>query len=322
MIHWTTDYLHGCKQFVDVGGTFSETWELDVGVGQGKPLSADLFNLASLSNALWTTISENVLYADDGGDVITGDSEAELNNNIRSTALLRSSWFKLAGLTLNAAKSELIGFGTTPEPLVIEGSTIFPSSSIKFLGLTIQSNLKFDEHVNDISGKMRSCAGRIRADARHLSVNDRRTLFNGWIRSIVGSNALAYIPHLCSNQLQKLNAAYNAGIRSIFNLPKKGYVPITTLRARLKIPSIGEIKDYILFFEAWKRRSEYLGPVQGAVTRGRANLNVPLPNKKGIAGKLLSTILCDYWNRLSRDIKTESKINKAKALIKRLSFDF
>ena len=64
---------------VDVSGVHSDPWSDDVGVGQGKCLSADLFNLGSLSNALWTVLSDLILYADDGGDIISGASDFELN---------------------------------------------------------------------------------------------------------------------------------------------------------------------------------------------------------------------------------------------------
>ena len=293
-----------------------------MGVGQGKRLSVDLFNVGSLSNAIWTVLSDNVLYADDGGDVVVGDSMEELNHNIKTTASVRAAWFNLAGLTLNGAKSELMGFGVSPEPLIIEGATIKPSKFVKFLGLTIDENLSFNIHVDNIAARMRSAAGRIRAEGRHVNTNDRRTLFNGWVRSILSCNGLAYLPHLNASQLQTVSAAYNSGIRAIFNLPKKGYAPISELRSMLNIPSVEQIKDYILQKEAWKRRSNFIVPTEGPITRGRAKLNVPLPNKKGWEGKRLTTILCDYWNSLPLDTKTEDNQTRATRAIKKTCFNF
>jgi len=293
---------------------------MDVGVGQGKRLSADLFNLGTLSNALWSLLSHLVQYADDGGDVISGSTDSELNENIRLTATARTTWFNLAGLTLNASKSEIIGFGSHIEPLTINGQTIHPTSSIKFLGLTIQSNLNFQKHVDDISNKMRSAAGRLRTECRHLTLSDKRTVFNGWIRSLPTCNALAYLPHLNSSQLQQLNAAYNSGIRSIFKLPKKGYAPITELCERIRVPNIYQIKEYSILLEAWRRRSSFNVQFIGPTTRGRAKLNVPLPNTKGMAGKILSNILVEYWNKLPTETKLENCPNRAKYAIRKLAF--
>ena len=68
MLNWTTDYLSGCLQYVDLNGFHSAIWSTDVGVGQGKRLSGDFFNLGCLSNAIWSVLSDLILYADDGGD--------------------------------------------------------------------------------------------------------------------------------------------------------------------------------------------------------------------------------------------------------------
>ena len=69
--------------------------------------------------------------------------------------------------------------------------------------------------------------------------------------------------------------------------------------------------------EAWKRRSCFIIPTEGPITRGRANLNVPLPNMKGMSGKLLNNILCDYWNKLPLATKLETNAKKAKLIIRR-----
>ena len=321
MIRWISHYLSSCEQYVDVAGTFSETWSSDVGVGQGKRLSSDLFNLGTLSYAIWSTILENTIFADDGSDIVFASTDAELNTKLRSTADARISWFNLAGLTLNASKSELLGFGTQPDPLLIDGTLIKPTNSIKFLGLTIQSDMKFTKHTEETANKLRSAAGRIRSEGRNVTVADRRVLFNGWIRSLVNFNGLAYLPHLCENQLQQLTSAYNSGIRAIFGLPKSGYAPIDDLRCRLKLPSIDQLKEHLLFKEAWIRRNDFVRHTEGPITRGRANLKVPLADQRGFAGKRLASILPKYWNELPLDIKNLSNEKSAKLAIRKWVFN-
>ena len=122
---------------------------------------------------------------------------------------------------------------------------------------------------------------------------------------------------LCGSLLQKISLAYNSGIRAIFRLPKKGYAPINDLCARIQIPTIDQIKEELLLMEAWKRRSCFTIPTEGPTTRGRANLNVPLPNMKGMSGKLLNNILCEYWNKLPLATKLETNTKKAKLIIRR-----
>jgi len=205
--------------------------------GQGKQLSPELFNVGSITQALWCPESESTHFADDGGDIIAADTAEECQALIQLVAEKRTKWFNLAGLSLNAKKSELIGFGFDPAPITIEGETIIPSKSITFLGLVIDSNLKWDLHVNNLCDKVRWQAGRIRSEGRHLSIKDRKTLLHAWILSRVHFNALAYMPSLNSSQIASLQTAVNAGIRAVYGLPRRSITSISELRQKLEIPS-------------------------------------------------------------------------------------
>jgi len=162
MLKWTENFLAGAKQFVDIMGQRSETYNSSVGVGQGRKISPDFFNIGSLSASFWSKLSDSILYADDGNNVISADSFEECNSKLQKVATELALWFDMVGLTMNIKKSEVIGFGFDPNPILINGETIYPSKSIKFLGLTIQQNLKWSLHVDNLCNKLRASAGRIR----------------------------------------------------------------------------------------------------------------------------------------------------------------
>ena len=65
-------------------------------------------------------------------------------------------WFDVVGLSLNASKSKVVGFGFYPNPITINGVTILPSKSFKFLDLTIQSDLKLNIHVENLDQNRRT----------------------------------------------------------------------------------------------------------------------------------------------------------------------
>ena len=67
-------------------------------------------------------------------------------------------------------KIELLGIGFSPDPLVIDDNIIEPKEAITFLGFTISSDLKMDEHVNNVCKKLRSAAGRIRSEGRLFTI--------------------------------------------------------------------------------------------------------------------------------------------------------
>jgi len=320
MLKWTSSFLDNCEYFVQVGNTRSESWfSGDVGTGQGKQLSPELFNVGSITQALWCPESESTHFADDGGDIIAADTAEECQALIQLVAEKRTKWFNLAGLSLNAKKSELIGFGFDPAPITIEGETIIPSKSITFLGLVIDSNLKWDLHVNNLCDKVRWQAGRIRSEGRHLSIKDRKTLLHAWILSRVHFNALAYMPSLNSSQIASLQTAVNAGIRAVYGLPRRSITSISELRQKLEIPSVDDIRDQVLFKAAIRNRNKYTAqPTSGPQTRSRSRGDILHPVIKGQLGKMSQTLIDSSWNKIPKEIRDLENENEAISSVKKL----
>ena len=323
ILAWCQSFLSGCSQFVEVGPAKSASWTSDRGSGQGKRLSPPLFNLGSMSQCFWTVLSIVTNFADDSMDLVFGDTAKECDDKLRLLVSEKVKWYANVGLPLNAKKSELLGIGFTPSPLTIEGNVIEPKQAITFLGLTISSDLKMDSHVSNVCNKLRAAAGRIRSEGRFFTIGDRRLLFNAWCRGTISSNALAYLPSCTSTQLDKLNTALNCGIRAVASLPRYGKAPVSAIRIKLNLPSVWEIKDYVLAKNAWKNRSEFLlssSARSGPLTRGKSNYILPHPVQKGSSNNMVSTQTTLAWNRLPLPIKEEQNPTKAMAAIKRIFF--
>ena len=135
-------------------------------------------------------------------------------------------WFESAGLTVNPSKSEIMGFGFTPAPVVIAGKIVEPKSKIKFLGLTIRSDLRWSDHVDGICAAVRKAAGRIRFEGRHLGRDERRTLYHAWVGGRIHYNAGVYLPLLNGNEIGRIQTACNSAVRAVLGLPKKGKVDL------------------------------------------------------------------------------------------------
>ena len=323
MLKWTESLLDNCEYFVQIGDARSESWfSGDAGVGQGKQFSPELFNVGSITQAFWCPESDSTHFADDGGDVVAADTAEECQLLIQQVAEKRAEWFNLAGFTLNAKKSELIGFGFVPAPITIKGELISPSESITFLGLPIDSNLKWDLHIDNLCDKIRWQAGRIRSEGRHLSVKDKKILLHSWILSRVHFNALVYMPSLNQLQLDSIQTAVNAGIRAVYGLPRRSFTSISTLRDKLGIPSISDIREQILLKAAYRNRDKYTTQLltSGPQTRSRSRGDILHPIIKGQLGKMSSTSIDAAWNKIPKDIREleneELAINSIKALFR------
>ena len=323
MVAWTKSFLEGCQYSVSVGSSSSSKWCSDVGAGQGRRFSPVLFNVGSITMPLWDIVVNNVIFADDCCTIVHGSSMKDLNMKIELAVKSRVDWYRLAGFSINGKKSEILGVGCNPDPIMVDGYLVSPKNEIKFLGLKISSDLGWKAHVKSLCDNIRFAAGRIRTEGRFFSMRDKKLLFNGWIRGRVHSNGLAFLPFVTKNELNDIQVAMNSGIRAMFNLRRFGNVSISVLRRDLMIPSIVEIKNYVIYKAAWSCRDKFLSyESSGPLTRSRSKLNVPLPDEKGWRGKMVSTILYKAWNELSCVVKSCVSEEKAKFLLKSELFKF
>ena len=325
MINWTANFISNASQYVDINGHHSESYTNSVGVAQGRKFSPDYFNIGTITAAFWCTLAESFLYADDGTNVVAADSVEECNSKLQQAATDLALWYDKIGLSLNIKKSEVLGFGFVPDPIFINNSPIFPRSSIKFLGLIIQSDLKWNLHVDHVCSKIRAAAGRIRYEGRHFSVNDRRKLYFAWAQGSLCSNALAFLPRINQGEKEKIQTACNSAIRAIFGLPRFGRSSITSLREQFHIPSVEMLTEKITLEAAWNRYqafSEVETPVSGPITRARSNRNFIHPVQTGHRRHLLSTICVLAWNNLPLEIKMETRKTQAFQMIKKFAYKF
>ena len=297
MINWVSSFFLGCEYSVKTNGSVSSSWSSNIGAGQGRRLSPVLFNIGSISMALWSKLIIEVIFADDNCAIIDGDSKEEVNRNIKLAVESRTKWYKSAGFVINSKKSEIIGFGFVPDLIVVEDTEVHPVSEIKFLGLVIRSDLTWGSQVKKLCQKLRLAANRIRIDGSLFSIQDRKKLFNAWLLGYLFCNGLAYLPFINEGQKKDIQVALNSGIRAVFSLPRYGKQPMTDLRSKLRIPSISEIIDYIILKAAWANKDVFLKEEHiGPMTRNRARLNLPLQSSSGWNGKMVKNILVKGWN--------------------------
>ena len=206
------------------------------------------------------------------------------------------------------------------KPFQLNGDLLSPASEIKFLGCVIQNDLRWEKQVAETTRKLRCSAARIRSEGRHFGPNDRRTLYNAWCGGVLQSNAAVYLPHLNGEQTNKLQRAANAGVRAIVGIPRQGDFPLTEIRTSLNIPSVQDIQDTTVMFEAWKRRRIFLDQnnYDGPITRGRRAGDVLAPDQRSWAGRTTETKASIAWNNLPGEVRAEKDAKKARRMIRGL----
>jgi len=315
-----SSFMADTNQYVVVDDVCSEEWSHDVGSGQGHILSPPLYNIGTLSQYYWTQLSKLFGYADDGCDVISALTISECNVKIQQVMAARQLWYSYSGMALNIQKTTLMGFGFTPDPIHINNVNITPVTSMKFLGITVQSNLGLDQHVKALSTKIRMAAANIRSEGRHFGTRDRRTLYMGWVQGALCSNATAFLPLLSKTQTEMLQLSCNAAIRSVAKLPRKSaHTSISTVRKSLNILSVSDIAEKTTLMQAWKLRKELtISNRSGPQTRAASKGHIPHPIQKGLLGNLVKTHAALAFNKLPMEVKQEDSLAKAKYHIRKM----
>ena len=153
---WYKDYLYHRVARADLRGCSVEV-NLNRGTPQGGVLSPLLWNI--VFDEMLQMFQEGPVhaigYADDGSLVVCGKDPHTIVSILQTAINKVVHWGNNNGLQFSPTKTVAIIFGANKKvlksfpTLTIEGHQIDYSPSVKYLGVTIDSNLKFTEHVKN-----------------------------------------------------------------------------------------------------------------------------------------------------------------------------
>ena len=152
-IRWCTNYFCNRRTRLDLeGGSF---WhEPTRGTPQGSPLSPLLF-IIGINPLLQLGFPPGIsvqAYADDLLVLGHADTEELVQLRVQQTLSMMEQWTTQRGLHFSPAKSFQIRFTRFPRripplPLFLRGEQLSVSSSVKYLGLILDSTLSWRQHV-------------------------------------------------------------------------------------------------------------------------------------------------------------------------------
>ena len=170
------DYLSNRRQRTRIGNSFSDWFEVILGVPQGLILGPLLFNifLADLFSVLKDVDIAD--FADDNTSFTSANNIGDLIDSQEKASSSLFKWFKDSLFKYNPDKSHLLL--STNEKTKIENS-----DCEKLLGVKIDNELTFDCHVSDMCKKANRKINALARIAPFININKRRILMNSFFRS-------------------------------------------------------------------------------------------------------------------------------------------
>ena len=146
------------------------------GVPQGSVLGHILFILYTNDLPAVLKHSQCILFADDTTVYISGRHEPVLRQQIENDLASLTDWFHANKLSLNVLMTNFMKFGkgsqTSENGFHLSNNSITKVSNAKFLGISIDDELGWSEHINHIAKTIASGSYVIYSVKRFLSMNN------------------------------------------------------------------------------------------------------------------------------------------------------
>lgn len=303
-LEWFTSFLTDRTQCVKVNGQMS-TWRTPKsGIPQGTVLGPTLFLLYinDLPEKLEETAS---IFADDTTVYASGKNSSEISAHLSTDLTSASTWAQNWGMQFAAEKSSHLTILAKQQQrslvkveVKMDGVTIPAVKRHKHLGVTIDENLTWQDHINSIHT---TCARQIGLLARLRNVLSKpavRRIFTGFIRP----------------RLEYASAIWSGGnITKLLKLQEK-----FCKRHRLTLPALNTRLEYhtlLLFFKIRQNTTpSYLSAIlprtfNDSTTYRLRKMNYPFPGVRktsSLNGFFPRAI--EMWNNLPVQIQQSNSL--------------
>ena len=242
--YYIQNFLKNRTFQVRIGNTLSHTFAQEDGVPQGSVLSVPLF-LIAINNIL-KSIPDGVsraLFADDLTIWYHSRNLPSICRKLQLAINKLTDWTNSVGFKFSSAKTKAfhicrIRGCQKSSDLFLQGEKIIWATSLKILGITLDSRLRYDEHLKLLRDKAFKSLNVLKTVSRTKFGGDRKTmllLYKSFIRSRLEYGAQCF-GNASERTLKILDPIHHAGIRLCTGAFRTS--PIASLLAEAGEPSL------------------------------------------------------------------------------------
>ncbi|KAK9881219.1 hypothetical protein WA026_015336 [Henosepilachna vigintioctopunctata] len=165
------------------------------------------------------------MFADDTSLLVTGESAEEVIDEAKVTKDSFKNWCSRNKLSLNINKSEIVVFGTkrskinAPISIDLEDLSVTINQLTKFLGIYIEQNLKWNEHVDILNKRLSSVCYTLHVLKYQVDINVLKLVYYANFQSLMTYGISLWG---ASNSCYKIFITQKRALRMIFGLRFRG----------------------------------------------------------------------------------------------------
>jgi ribonuclease P/MRP protein subunit RPP40 len=331
LLSWINAFLYGRSQSILLNNYQSELISVTSGVPQGSVLGPTLF-LLYINDV--TTIFQNLavtckLYADDiklySCYTTNCQSIDDLSEAIERLTVWSQTW------QLHLASNKCLLFSVKNSKIypsdhsyMLDNSNLSRVDFIRDLGVTLDSNLKFDKHISLITHK---ALVRSRLILKCFHSHDRSLLvlaFCTYVRPLLEYCCAVWSPHHL-NLIDKIEGVQRFFTKRLVGLTHEPYNIRLFLLNLESLEHRRLIQDLILCFKVFHRLldTELCNALPGAVctiTRGHSSKLQKVSCKIDTTKYFLTNRIVDIWNKLPSTVVDAESVALFKKRLRGINF--
>ena len=325
--NWFSSYLSNRIHYTVFNNTPSQTKPVHLGVPQGSILGPLLF-LLYINDISNISVSLNsILFADDSTFYMTGDTPTETINKANLELQKFSDWCLANRITVNTSKTYYMLFTNSitcyqPLPnLTILNDDITQVDKIKFLGIILDKNLNFKQHLSNLCLKLSRVIPLLLKVKHFAPVEILRNLYYAHIYPHLSyCNPIWSTTYPC--HLYNLNVLHKKTVRIMSSSEYLAHTP--PLFKSLNIMNLADISRFniaLYMFKQIKYNHYNTQPLHNYQTRNQHTLRTP-SHKLTLFTHSLMYLGPKTWNDVPLHIKHSTSISSFKNKFKKHLLSF
>ena len=213
------------------------------------------------------------------------------------------------------------------QPILVRGSSVFPSSAVRDLGVWIDSGLTMATHITKVVAGCFATLRQLRSVRRSLSQESFTRLVVALVLTRLDycNGVLAGLP---AGQLNRLQSVLHAAARLIYGARRRDHVtPLLRQLHWLSVPERVEFKLCVLVYRCLHGLgpaylSRELKSVSDVPSRQRLRsasstaLMIPATRRSTLGDRAFPVAAARFWNALPRDISTATSLSSFRRQLK------